>query len=305
MFIDSQNRARAFVGSFFISHNQNEIMLNSRSAPVKYALDRVRRSLRNDEPVPTCYTLGIELGVVRLGEAKEGFGLTDEWIEKLSRAADADITSSARNARDVLKVINVMAGTEPSKMLKVGDLILQIDDIPQVAYDAVDLAAAKAGDANTKVKLTLLRDGQITEVMCTPHSMTPLGTQRIVRFCGMQVQEPHPHVAFIGFIPQSLLVSETGLALPGAYVSCIDLGSPSEAYEINAQRWIVEIDEKPIRSLDEFLKVVRGLKQGDIARMVSVGLDGVESVHALDIDLHYFPLMELFFDPTSGSWTLT
>ena len=281
------------------------MILCTLSAPVRYALDRVRSAILNGKPVPPCYTLGLELGIVRLGEAKDVFGMSDAWFEKLAQAADQDYTGAGRNTRDVLKVYSMMAGTEPAQVLEFGDIILDINDKPVVSYQAFETAAMVAGDTNSKVKLTVLRELQEVKLECRPHCLSPQGTQRIIKFCGMQVQETHPSVLYLGFVPSFLLGDESsGRPLsPGVYISGINLGSPAECHGIDVQRWISSMNGQTVSNLDEYMDVVRGLNQGDLVRITCVGLNQEESVHALDVDLHYFPLTDLRFDPQTGIWS--
>ena len=305
MFVDSQQRARAFSSYFFVETGQLDVALSTLSAPVKYALDRVRQALLAKKPVPPSYTLGLELGIVRLGEARDALGLSEAWVERIARAADEDITGAGRNTRDALKITNVMAGTEPANVLQSGDLVLELNGKTVVSYQTFETAAMVAGDTNTSVKIMVLREGRELLVECAPHCVSALGTQRIVKFCGMQVQEPHPHVRFLGFIPKFLHDADKARdkPRPGVFISSLDLGSPAEAHGVYAPRWIAEMNHIKVTDLDEFMDVVIHLKQGDIVRIVTMGLDEEESVHALDVDLHYFPLTDLRYDPQSGVWS--
>ena len=196
-----------------------------------------------------------------------------------------------------------MAGTQPAKLLKTGDLLLSVDDRPAVSYRDIDMVSCAAGDAGRNVELVVFRDHSVIKLSVPPIPLSVMGTQRILRFCGMQLQETHHHVRFHGFVP-SFLTSDKCDATPGVFVSCIDLGSPAEAHGIFAQRWIAEVNWEKVRTLDEFQSVVSKVRQNEFIRILTVGLTGEESVHMLEVDLHYFPSTELVYHVERGVWEL-
>ncbi|GMP27472.1 hypothetical protein CsSME_00003449 [Camellia sinensis var. sinensis] len=74
------------------------------------------------------------------------------------------------------------------------------------------------------------------------------GTARVMNWCGCIVQDPHPAVRALGFLP------EEG---HGVYVARWCHGSPANRYGLSALQWIVEVNGKPTPSLDAFVHVTK------------------------------------------------
>ncbi|XP_034207245.1 protease Do-like 7 isoform X3 [Prunus dulcis] len=119
------------------------------------------------------------------------------------------------------------------------------------------------------------------------------GTTRVVNWCGCIVQDPHPAVRALGFLP------EEG---HGVYVARWCHGSPVHRYGLYALQWIVEVNGKQTPDLDAFVNVTKELEHGQFVRVRTVHLNGKPRVLTLKQDLHYWPTWELRFDPDSAMW---
>jgi len=172
--------------------------------------------------------------------------------------------------------------------------------------DAVDgmlpAAAAAAGTTAAAVDVIVLRDGAERCVPVVPSVLTGVGTQRIIQWCGMLLQEAHDAVEARGFIP-----SATGSP---PYVSRWSYGSPAHKGEkgeggcggrvmqytgiacaggLRATNWIVEVNGVPVHTMDVFLDVVRSVGHGQDVRLRCVDLMNRKRVFTLRTDHHFWP----------------
>ncbi|KAL6993969.1 Protease Do-like 7 [Sarracenia purpurea var. burkii] len=119
------------------------------------------------------------------------------------------------------------------------------------------------------------------------------GTTRVINWCGCIVQDPHPAVRALGFLP------EEG---HGVYVARWCHGSPVHRYGLYALQWIVEVNGKPTPDLDAFVDVTKEIDDGEFVRVRVVHLNGKPRVLTLKQDLHYWQTWELRFDPDNAMW---
>ncbi|WIA19090.1 hypothetical protein OEZ85_003739 [Tetradesmus obliquus] len=132
------------------------------------------------------------------------------------------------------------------------------------------------------VTLTLFRSGCVMDCQVGLGQEDSLGTDRLVHWCGAQLQAPHRSVKELGFQPE-------GKA--GVFISRWHHGSPSHRYGLFALHWILEVNGQPTPDLESFLKVVAPLRDGDFARVKVCHLEttqhkvrrlcgGIESLHS-------------------------
>ena len=205
--------------------------------------------------------LNVEMESVLLAKAST-FKLPEHWISTLSASRES-------SKKQVLRVKGTVAGSNASKLLRAGDMILSIDGKPAYSFQTVEEIVAKkesSADALKKRKreceaeaqsptfeLKVFRSGKEMTVHVEPSFESALGTRRLVHWAGAMLQEPHRAVRELGYMPKDT---------NGVYISRWHHGSPAHRYGLFALQWIVEINGKPITSLDNFLDVVRELKHG-------------------------------------------
>lgn len=110
------------------------------------------------------------------------------------------------------------------------------------------------------------------------------GTTRMVNWCGCIIQDPHPSVRALGFLPEeghgvyvaryTIIVTafQGRLQLHNNWYSIIYLfctkvssdvmyrwcqGSPVHRYGLYALQWIVEVNGKPTPDLETFIQVAQ------------------------------------------------
>lgn len=143
------------------------------------------------------------------------------------------------------------------------------------------------------VDITLLRDGVEHHVNVRPSLLDGRGrgTDRLLMWAGMLLQEAHDPVEARGFIP-SVGGSKAEESRP-PYCSRWSYGSPAHKGGLRATNWIVEVNGHPIHSMDGLLAVVRAIGDATDVRLKCVDLQDRKRVFTLRTDTHYWPTLEL------------
>ena len=274
--------------------------------------------------LPPCVrVLDADLEPLLLSKAAQ-FGLPGEWVAKLM-ALDPE-------RRQVLRVRSTVAGSSAQKVLKDGDMVLEVQgkavscfwDVEQLCDESLQGGgctttccqdqdqggehATSAPDPKRQrhdtssstttntVLVTVFRQGEVLPNLGVTLGVEDgLGTDRLVHWAGCQLQAPHRGVRELGFLPPGA---------SGVYISRWHHGSPAHRYGIYALHWIVEVDGMKIPDLDAFLDAVKCLKDGEDVRLKIVHFETTKPrVLTLKADLRYWPTWELRLDGQRGEWT--
>ncbi|CAJ1865799.1 unnamed protein product [Sphenostylis stenocarpa] len=238
-------------------------------------------------PMPLLRILEVELYPTLLSKARS-FGLSDDWIQALVKKDPV--------RRQVLRVRGCLAGSKAENLLEQGDMVLAINKEPVTCFRDIENACQaldKLNSTDGKLHMTIFRQGREVELLVGTNVRDGNGTARAINWCGCIVQDPHPAVRALGFLP------EEG---HGVYVARWCHGSPVHRYGLYALQWIVEINGKPTPNLDAFVDVTKELEHGEFVRVRTIHLNGKPRVLTLKQDLHYWPTWELRFDPNSAMW---
>ncbi|PSS35018.1 Protease Do-like [Actinidia chinensis var. chinensis] len=238
-------------------------------------------------PMPLVRILEVEFYPTLLSKARS-FGLNDKWVQTLVKKDPI--------RRQVLRVKGCLAGSKADKLLEQGDMVLAINKKPITCFRDIEDAcqALNQCDENDgKLNMTIFRQGREIEIPVGTDVRDGNGTPRVINWCGCIVQDPHPAVRALGFLP------EEG---HGVYVTRWCHGSPVHRYGLYALQWIVEVNGKPTPDLDAFVGVTKEINDGEFVRVRTVHLNGKPRVMTLKQDLHYWPTWELRFDPDTAMW---
>ncbi|KAL2499493.1 Protease Do-like 7 [Abeliophyllum distichum] len=238
-------------------------------------------------PMPFVRILEVELYPTLLSKARS-FGLTDSWIQALVKKDPI--------RRQVLRVKGCFAGSKAENLLEQGDMVLAINKEPVTCFRDIEDACQeldRCNDTDEKLKMTIFRQGREMELLVGTDVRDGIGTTRVINWCGCIVQEPHPAVRALGYLP------EEG---HGVYVARWCHGSPAHRYGLYALQWIVEVNGKPTPDLDAFVAVTKEIEHGEFVRVRSIHLNGKPRVLTLKQDFHYWPTWELRFDPETAVW---
>lgn len=238
-------------------------------------------------PMPLLRILEVELYPTLLSKARS-FGLCDDWVQALVKKDPV--------RRQVLRVKGCLAGSKAENLLEQGDMVLAINKQPITCFRDIEYACHsldKNDNNDGKLSMTVFRQGHEIELLVGTDVRDGIGTTRMVNWCGCVVQDPHPAVRALGFLP------EEG---HGVYVARWCHGSPVQRYGLYALQWIVEVNGKRTPDLDAFVGVTAGLGHGEFVRVKTVHLNGKPRVMTLKQDLHYWPTWELRFDLDTATW---
>lgn len=297
-----------------ITNVENRVQRSSRDADGEPSSADLRvadnSSSRSTSPnnILNVPVLDIEFEPVQLAKAAT-FKLPEYWIQKLSELK--------ASRKQVLRVKGTVAGSQASKVLVAGDMILAIDGKPVDSFQAVEEIVAKkgggvvdstseamkkrkrdskSGDNSSKsptFNLKIFRSGVESLVVVEPSLESLVGTSRLVHWAGAMLQEPHRAVRELGFVPEGN---------HGVYVSRWHHGSPAHRYGLFALQWITHINGQPVIDIDNFLRLVSELKHGEYVVVKLIHLNVKPKVMTLRLDNWYWPPWELLLDPETNEW---
>ncbi|KVI08888.1 PDZ domain-containing protein [Cynara cardunculus var. scolymus] len=224
-------------------------------------------------PMPLVRILEVELYPTLLSKARS-FGLSDHWIQALVKKDPV--------RRQVLCVKGCLAGSKAENLLAQGDMVLAINKKPITCFRDIEDAcqALDQYDATEgKLGLTIFRQGHEIDLLVGTDVRDGNGTTRVINWCGCFLQDSHPAVRTLGFLP------DEG---HGVYVTRWSHGSPVHRYGLYALQWIVEVNGKPTPDLNAFVDVTKEIENGEFVRVKTVHLNGkprVQACNAPDIGL--------------------
>ncbi|KAK1440631.1 hypothetical protein QVD17_06460 [Tagetes erecta] len=299
---DEQGRVKAIWGSFSTqlkyAGNASEDHQFVRGIPI-YSISQILEKIISGakgqpllingikRPMPLVKILEVELYPTLLSKARS-FGLSDHWIQVLVKQDPV--------RRQVLRVKGCLAGSKAENLLTQGDMVLAINKKPVTCFRDVEDACQAldvCDDMEGKLELTVFRQGTEINVLVGTDVRDGNGTTRVISWCGCFLQDPHPAVRALGFLP------DEG---HGVYVTRRSHGSPVHRYGLYALQWIVEVNGKPTPDLEAFVNVTKEIENGEFVRLKTVHLNGKPRVLTLKQDLHYWPTWELRFDPDTAMW---
>ncbi|CAH0474943.1 unnamed protein product [Peronospora belbahrii] len=270
VFINDEGAVNALWLSFSYQDNagRKEVFRGLPVSSARHIIDELRASR-----IPASLNiLPAQLLTYSLSKARSGLGLSDAWIQKLE--------SRYEDKRQVLGIKRCAAGTDCADKFESGDLLLAING--QIVVRDADVEDAVEG--RTQVLAVIVRDQKEMEVTVSTSQLSAMGTDRVIVWCGLVIQSPHYAVASLGYIPK-----EGG----GVYCSRWCYGSPGHKYGLRATIWLVEVNGKPTRTLDDFLGVVGRLGNRESVRLKTISINTKPKVFTLKTDYHYWPTIEL------------
>eukprot|EP00775_Hariotina_reticulata_P006275 gene6275-6514_t len=234
---DDDGRVRALWGSYAEQVDREEREWCA-GLPAHVFAPWVQRLVAQQSPGITAPPLPVrvldaELEAVLLSKAAQ-LGLPAEWVSLLDELD--------QERRQVLRVRSTVAASAAARSLHSGDLILAVNGRPVTSFTDV----------------TLFRGGAVLDVTVQLGQEDSLGTDRLVHWCGAQLQAPHRAVRELGFMPEGA---------SGVFISRWHHGSPAHRYGLFALHWIMEVNGHATPDLDTLLQVVAPLRDGDFARV--------------------------------------
>jgi S1-C subfamily serine protease len=235
----------------------------------------VRSSLAaaQNSPSGSVRALGIEVVPVDRAEARER-----GWAADLA-APWADPSTST-----MFEVQRVWGGAPAASEVRNGDLLLEIDGAAVTQIRQLEVPTAE------RATLRVLRGGQVLDLEVATQALDGRGVDRVVQWAGLVAHEPHREVS-----------SQAGVVRTGVYGAWIWYGTPGHDGGILPTRRIVEVDGRPISSLDDLLAIAAEQHDGQAVRVKLEQLDGRVEVKTLEMDTRFWPT--LLLEDKGLGWT--
>jgi hypothetical protein len=142
--------------------------------------------------------------------------------------------------------------------------------------------------------LLVLREHEEIRVQVHTTPLSTLGTDRVLLWCGLMIQESHLAVSFLGYKPIQ----------GGVYVSRWHFGSPAHKYGLRASIFIESINGILTPNLDAFLSTATNTLHDANIRIKALDLDGKPKSYTLKPCYQYWPTTEIGFNYTAQEWQL-
>ncbi|NNF52478.1 MAG: PDZ domain-containing protein [Gammaproteobacteria bacterium] len=220
-------------------------------------------------------SLEAELHVLPLASARK-LGLPESWSRRLETVEP--------DRRTVLQISRLVQGSDASRQLRSGDLLLAIDGEVVKSFRSVEKAVQ-----TDKVRLTVWREGALQELEVATAALGGEGIDRLVFWAGALLQAPHRAMA-----------AQRGVAPEGVYVAYFAYGSPAARYGLFAGRRILQVDDVPTPDLNAFVAAVAERRHRDSVRLKTYTWNNVLEVITLKLDHYYFPAYQL--ERTPSGW---
>jgi S1-C subfamily serine protease len=258
--------------SSFSFESGRETLQGNRGVPIDLVAEMLDH-VRSGQPL---HTLDADLSLQPLATARR-LGLTDAWVSRLERANP--------EGHQVLSITRLTGGSQASRLLQQGDLLLAVEGQPVTRFREVERLAARADS----LQVTVWRgDGELSLSVPTT-SLPGTDVDRIVNWAGATLQTPHRAMS-----------TQRGMRPEGVYVAYFSYGSPATRYRLLPGRRIVEADGQPTPDLDAFLKVVAGRPDRSSIRLRTLTWNNSPEVITLKLDRHYWPTYEM--RRTAAGW---
>ncbi|KAI7904922.1 uncharacterized protein BX663DRAFT_430081 [Cokeromyces recurvatus] len=317
LFADQQGKVRAIWMTFSIDNDKNElssILAGLSCRLIKRVMDTIKLGQN-----PNIRGLDIEFWPLQISNARL-VGVPDKWIDRIKQGA-------GRRQASVVYVLGITDKSSLSgQLLKPGDILLAIED-----HTITCISDLKYIHDYEYVPMTILRDGKEQNLIVPTTKYDGQETTEVVGWQGMLLQQAH----------QAAKEQVQKQVPEGIYVSCCLCGSPAQA-SLLPNIWITQIDQVPVTTLDQFLKVIQRsnrvqekyssniqrqkhvlncmltlpaeIEEQDIEKEETLKyvqikyatMDNVMHVKAIRLDTHYWPTWHIKKDTSSPyDWKLT
>ncbi|KAJ3037075.1 hypothetical protein HDV00_002079 [Rhizophlyctis rosea] len=260
----------SFLGERTNAGHDNEYHLGIQISIVSAIANAVR-----EDRIPVLKGLPVEVMPVQISQARH-MGLTDDWVKRVEEANP--------QRRQLFLIRRIESGCATSTVLKDLDLILSVNGTTITRTSELEIGESW-GD---NVDMCILRDKSEISLKVPTIEFTNGETEKVVLWAGAVLHEPH----------RAVLQQST--TLPSRiYVSGRAKGSPSYMYGIVTTQWITAVNGKPVQTLDDFVREVKGLPDNEYVRVKTISFDLVPCVLSIKMCAHYWPTTVLIRDEAS------
>lgn len=193
----------------------------------------------------------------------------------LAQATEDAVRARVAGATGMLVVDRVLPQGVADGKLRVGDVVVSINGQPADSF--VDIEAVLDESVGDEVVLTVDRAGEAVDVPVSVADLHAISPSDFVEFGGGIVHDLSYQQARSYHVPQK-----------GVYVA--DRGYVMRRGGVGYRGVIHAVDDKPTETLDAFMEVLAGLKDGQRARVRWVNLSRPERdrVSVIEIDRRWF-----------------
>lgn len=264
--IDKRGKVRAWWTNFAFDRSGNQTI--DRGLPIEHVINIRDQWLKKGRI--DIYSLEVELSPISIASARK-FGLSNQWMEALQ---------DKQSKPQALKLNKLVAGSDAAKKLKVGDILLAIDD--EVIGNFVDLHRSIN---KQEVKVTVWRDGNAESYQIETKMLSHSDTEEIFLWSGALIQKPH-----------RALAHQYAIEPNGVYVSWYWYGSPANRYKLHPLHRITEFEGEAVTDLKQFIALTQKHLQKSYVRLRLLDLIGRESFITLKQDHRYWPTERIYWN---------
>ena len=205
-------------------------------------------------------------------------GLPQEWVDRLE---------AHHSLHQCLSVRRTLANTDAAAHLQEGDLLLAIDGEAVTRFRHVEIAS----QYKETVRLTMWRDGVEKQIDIRTVPLVGQETNSFALWAGAFLQDSY----------RAIRLQQKDVP-KGVYCSRYFFGSPAEFYDLKAKVWILQINDKMIESLKEFIDVASNLPDNEFVRLKTIDTKNNVRVLTLRTNNHYWPATKFDFDEIERRW---
>ncbi|ONH77809.1 hypothetical protein BOH78_0283, partial [Pichia kudriavzevii] len=181
---------------------------------------------------------------------------------------------------------------EPTCLLEPGDIILTANGELVTRMRDIDNAIKGTSKNEDIIKFKVVREKKVIDLDVKLTRTKSFMTDRVVFWSGCALQNAHHGVRqAINSLPS------------GIYCTTISNGSPGRFYSVGITNFITHVNEIPTNTLEEFLNVVRKVKDNSYVKLRVVTFDSIPMAQTLKVNYHYFPTVNI--QKINGEWKTT
>lgn len=232
---------------------------------------------------PDVRIVDVEFSSVSIASARIN-GVPEEWISKIENGKNIDKFQFL-----YVPTISVGLDNKPSCALQPGDILLEANKKLVTRIRDIDLAVKALNKDDDFIKFKVVREKQILDLDVKLTRTKSFITDRVVFWCGCALQNAHHGVRqAINHLPSEV------------YVTTVSNGSPGRFYAVGNTNFITHVNEIPTKTLEDFLNVVKQVKDNTYVKLRIVTFDNIPLALTMKVNYHYFPTVEL--RKVDGEW---
>ena len=248
-------------------------------------------------PIVEALQAGEELQKRCCGWEFEHMQLASAMNLGLSSTRASRVAEIAKSIGAVARPIFVSGKLRPASQseedLKIGDVILEVNgrSVGRMA-DVHELPHSET------VLVTVLRNGEEKLIEIHPKPLSTERTARLICWAGAVLHQTHNPVLEQTTSEFVRVSKKEDITNPetAVYISSIMYGSPAIG-NLRPVQWILEVDGRKVRSLDDMVEIISTLKERDAleeyVRVRLMGRKGITSVVSVRLDSKFWPSWSL------------